>query len=359
MLIKITDPATQTVIFSAIFLFLLIASVRKSQNRGFFPKEVTEQLKVLAILAIIFSHTGYFLYSDQRFLYPLSALGGVGVNLFLFLSGFGLTLSHLKNNLSPLRFYLKRLLKLFIPLWIVISILLLTDLFVLHRAYPLEEIIRSFLGFYPKADVWQNLDSPLWYFSIILFYYLIFPFIFIKKAPFVSAGLIFAVSFLLLNQPLPVNKDVLVLYKLHTMAFPLGILFGWAVLNIKIKLSTPLKLLILIAAFIFFLYTSVNSYVGQGLKIEQSISLITTLSLVAIFAILPVQFKLLSIFGLFSYEIYLFHWPILSRYNLFSFLPSFLMVILNLVLFIALALLTKKNYSVQNGNKNPIDCKGN
>lgn len=331
MLIKIPDPIFQTALFSIIFCSLLLVSIRKNKSEVFFSKEVTNQLKGFAILAIIFSHIGYFLSSDPRFLYPFSIVSGVGVNLFLFLSGFGLTLSNLKSPLSYHSFYKRRLLKLYIPLWAVITIFLLADFFLLHRSYPVLEIIRSFLGFYPSAgDLFHNLNSPLWYFSVILFYYLIFPLVFIKKFPLLSPILVLSLSLLLLSLPLPVDPDVLKLYRLHSLAFPLGMLFGLVIQNLKFRLNQALKLLILTIAILVFLYTSVNSGVGQEPIIEQGISLITTLSAVVIFSISRFNFKLLSLFGIYSYEIYLLHWPVLSRYNLFLKLPPFLMTTLNL-----------------------------
>ena len=100
MLIKVSDPTLQTVFFSIIFLSLLLLSIRKNDTETFFSKEATNQLKGFSILAIIFSHIGYFLSSDTRFLYPFSVLAGVGVNLFLFLSGFGLTISQISKSKS-------------------------------------------------------------------------------------------------------------------------------------------------------------------------------------------------------------------------------------------------------------------
>ena len=340
MSIKIVDPYFQTALFSIIFLCLVLILVRKTGDGTFFSKEVTNQLKGFAILAIVFSHISFFLFYDPKFLYPYNILAGVGVNIFLFLSGFGLTISHLRSPLSPLSFYKKRLSKLFIPLWIVIAIVLLIDFFALRRTYPLSEIIHSFLGYYPRADVSLNLDSPLWYFSLILFYYLIFPLTFITKIPLLSPLFVLLISLLLLNTPLPVNPDVLKLYKLHFLAFPLGMVFGLthnAILrrltegsnDILLRLR-PLRMTILIIAIIVFIYTAIHSGVGQNINAEQSISLLTTLSLFVIFSLLKFNFKLLSIFGIYSYEVYLLHWPILSRFNLFLGLPPFLGVLFSL-----------------------------
>lgn len=342
MLIKITDPITQTTFFASIFLLLLIFSVRKSQSKNYFSKNMTNQLKGFAILTIIFSHIGYFLSSDPKFLYPLSILAGVGVNLFLFLSGFGLTLSHLNSPLSPLAFYRKRLLKLFVSVWIVVAMLLLADYLVFRKSYPLVDIIHNFLGFYPKADLFQNLNSPLWYFSIILFYYLIFPLFFIKKIPLASPFLILAFSIILLNLPLPVDPDVLKLYKLHFLAFPIGMLFGLIIQKVKFRLNIILKILIFIVTLAIFLYTAVNSGVGQDPKIEQGISLITTVSVIVIFSLSWFDFKLLSLFGIYSYEIYLLHWPIFSRYDIFPELPPFLIVVSNIILIFILGYALQK-----------------
>lgn len=333
MLIKVTDPILQTVLFATIFFVLLFISVRKRGKEKYFSKEVTNQLKGLAILTVVFSHIGYSLSESQKFLYPLSVLGGVGVNIFLFLSGFGLTVSQIRSPLAPLPFLKKRLLKIFIPLWIIILGFLLIDFLFLQRTYPVQEIIQSFLGFFPKADIFTNIDSPLWYFSLIFFYYLIFPFLFIKKIPEISPLLILFLSLFILNKfTLPIDKDVLALYKLHFLAFPLGVWFALTIQDLQLNLKPVLKILILIVSILIFSYTAIHSAVGEGLKIEQTISIITTLSAVIAFSLIKFDFKLLAIFGLYSYEMYLLHLPILSRFNLFLSLPPFLMVLLNLIL---------------------------
>ncbi len=329
--------------FSIIFLGLLLVSIRKSRSNVFFSREVTNQLKGFSILAIIFSHIGYFLSPDPRFLYPYSILAGVGVNLFLFLSGFGLSLSHQKYPLSPLVFYKKRLSKLFIPMWTVVTIFLIADFFLLHRGYSVTEMWRSFLGFYPRADLSQNLDSPLWYFSVIFFLYLIFPLTFLKKLPLLSPILVLLVSLLVLKLPLPIDPDVLKLYNLHFLAFPLGMLFAQLIPAFRFKLNFVLKSVIFVMALLVFFYTAVHSGVGERPIIEQGISLITMLSILVIFILSKFDIKLFSLFGVYSYEIYLLHWPILARYNLFLGLPSFLMVIFNLSLILILGYLLQKS----------------
>lgn len=344
MLIKVSDPLLQTILFCIVFAVLLLVTTRKRKDEVFFSKNVTNQLKGFAILAIVFSHIGYFIFADNRFLFPLSVLGGVGVNLFFFLSGFGLIVSQLKFPLSPLSFYKKRLFKLFIPLWIVIGIFFLMDFFWLGRTYPVSQIINSFLGFYPKGgSLFQNFNSPLWYFSAILFYYLIFPLTFIKKMPLLAPILVLLISLFVLNLPLPVDQDVFSkLYKIHFLAFPLGMLFGLIIQHFRFRINKFLKYFIILLAVLVLGYTAIHSGVGEDQKIEQGISLVTTLSLLIIFSLSNLDFKLFSLFGIYSYEVYLIHWPILSRYNLFLGLPAFLITILNLWLILILGYLLQK-----------------
>lgn len=330
--IIVADPIGQTVIFTLILGIVLIASVKKDRSSEFFSKDVTNELKGLAILAIVLSHIGYFLSSDNRFLYPLSVLAGVGVNLFLILSGFGLTISFVNRPLSVLRFYKKRLIKLFLPLWVVIGTLVTVDHFMLSRSYPMTEIWQSLIGFFPRADIWANIDSPLWYFTLILFYYLTYPILFIKKIPWLTPVLILGLSLLVLNLPIPVNPDVVKLYNQHFLAFPLGVLLALLFQKLKFRVSTLIKVIMIATSLVIFADTAINSGVGREPLIEQSVSLITTISLLVIFSLSRINFRLFSLFGLFSYEIYLLHWPVLSRYNMFLGLPPYLDVTFNIIL---------------------------
>ncbi|PJA41109.1 hypothetical protein CO178_00905, partial [candidate division WWE3 bacterium CG_4_9_14_3_um_filter_34_6] len=72
MQINIIDPIFQT----ALFISFLIASIVLTGKRDNHLHEInhshTNELKGIAVLLIIFSHIGYFLFSDHRFLYPLS-----------------------------------------------------------------------------------------------------------------------------------------------------------------------------------------------------------------------------------------------------------------------------------------------
>jgi peptidoglycan/LPS O-acetylase OafA/YrhL len=90
-------------------------------------------------------------------------------------------------------------------------------------------------------------------------------------------------------------------------------------------------------------YTSYYSGVGKSVNIRQLISIITALSFVFLFLTKNVRIKIFNLFGLYSYEIYLLHWPILYKYDIFfKFFPGWLAMVLYLILFVLLGWLLKK-----------------
>ena len=350
MPISVPDPKFQTIIFSGLLFIALVLSVKKNKDKKYFDISTTNELKGLAILMVIFAHIGYFLSKDRQFLFPLSILGGVGVNLFLFLSGFGLSISALKSRCSILNFYIKKIRRLFLPLWIVIGIIFLMDRFILNRSYAAEVIVQNFLGWYREADIYQSFNSSLWYFSLALIYSLLFPLLFWKKYPYISPILLLISGYLLLKVNLPVTEGVLKLYKLHFIAFPLGVLFAqisqrsFFIDGIHKIQSLGLIKIITQGVLIFLvIYTAFNSGVGGELNLEHSISLLTMVSLLFIFLIKNFQIRLLNLWGIYSYEIYLFHWPILYRYDiLYKHMPAYLATATYLIVFLFLGFLVKK-----------------
>lgn len=347
MQINVPDSLSQTVIFTTLFLLVIFLTLKKKDQLGF-SHDLTNELKGLAILMVIFSHAGYFLSTNTQFLFPLSVAGGVGVNIFLFLSGFGLTVSALKKSLSVFQFYLKRLSKIFLPMWIVLVVLITLDYLILGKTQPLTLTLENFLGFFPQANIFEQLDSPLWYFTPILFYYLIFPLLFFKKYPLVSVILLFLVSVLVVRIPLPVNPDVLKLYQLHNLAFPLGM--GLALLLSKkdifsfiFKTNPLLRYFSLIPLLLLLAYFAIHSGVGETIFKEQFLSLITVMVLLLIVLIKPFQFRFLMLMGIYSYEIYLIQWPLVYRYDfLYKYLPAGIATFLYLFIFLLIAYLLNK-----------------
>ncbi|MFA6594109.1 MAG: acyltransferase [Candidatus Buchananbacteria bacterium] len=348
--------AGQTAIFIAILGAAIFISARRKTVSAPLPKEVSNELRGLAILGVIFAHLTYGQFYGTDFLFPLGIWGGVAVNLFFFLSGYGLAASAIYRPKPFRQFYKKRIVKIYWPLWLSLVLVLGLDAWLLNRFYPLKEIVFSFAGFFPTANLWTSLNSPLWFLTPLIFYYLLFPVVFRPRHPRLSVALIAAISFLALWPGWPVSEQVLKFYQTHFLAFPLGVLSAvflvssreicqscsrrdrcWPWLAARkfrswlerAKERKPLAefllylkswpnygrlgLIIILAAAA--IYTAYYSGVGQGIWREQLFALFTMLCLALIFILKKTKFVLLEIFGVYSFEIYLLHWPLISRYS--------------------------------------------
>jgi peptidoglycan/LPS O-acetylase OafA/YrhL len=352
MQISITDPVHQTIVFGAVLGTIFLLSYWKKKN--YTALSLTQELKGFAILAIIFAHIGYGLASGTNFLFPLSILAGVGVNLFLFLSGYGLTFSALSKDESRVSFYTRRLPRLYIPFWVVVGILFLLDHFLTYGNYSFSYIAQSFAGVFTNANMYSDINSPLWYFTMILFYYLLFPLVFFKRYAWATASLLYAAIWSVVHfNPAPL-AGVLGLYEVHMLAFPLGVFGAWLVKSGKLTLTMPIQKIyhklhlvlyptIMIALGAAIWYLAIHANIGKLAAIEERTSIITMFAVISFFALKKRESKLFTLFGFYSYEIYLFHWPLLWRYDiLYTHLPAWIATVAYLGLFIALAHLLKK-----------------
>lgn len=365
MIVSITNPIIQTYFFSALLIIALILSLRKKTDTSFFGVSVSQELKGLAILSIILAHVTYALVSDTNFLRPLSGMAGVGVNLFLILSGYGLMFSSLSKPLSLSQFYKRRLLNLFIPFWVCLSLFFFIDYFWLNLNYGLVYMAKSFLGIFTHADLYQDVNSPFWYFTLIVIYYLLFPLFFIRKKPWLSAILMYLIPLALISFKPTFLDYVIHLYRIHLIAFPLGMLLAWFFketnvwLKIKLFLDKLSKWRLIFVALLLaaIFYFSKNSGVGEAPIIEELLSVISSLLIIALFVIKKIDIKALYWFGFFSYEIYMLHWPLMYRYDfLFKYLPAWLAMFLYLIVFVIFAYLLQttlnlKWLSLKNNNK--------
>lgn len=379
MIISISNTLQVTQIFQVLLILALLVSIRPKKITGF-SVDLTQELKGVAILMVVFSHIAYFLVSDPSFLHPLSIAAGVGVNLFLFLSGYGLVYSALSKKLSIGQFYKKRLLKLYLPLWLSLGFILILDYVVAGKSYGLFYTLQSFLGIFNHANLYTDINSPLWYFSLIVFYYLLFPLLFWRKYPWLSAlGLYLAGYFIIKLEPSFLD-NVLHLYKVHILAFPLGVLFGalvvkysgswfekkWNRFKVSLRGTKKIKTFkqpvsetsganilakykgsvghyfVCVLLLGLIIYSLFYSHVGEMAWLEDVASMFSVALIILLFFVKKFEIRLLYWFGFYSFEIYLFHWPLMYRFDIFyRFVPAWLATLLYLALFLGLGWLMR------------------
>ncbi|MFA6297049.1 MAG: acyltransferase [Candidatus Paceibacterota bacterium] len=275
-------------------------------------------LKVFAFLAVVFAHVGYFIFSDHSIFSPFSNYGGVAVNIFYFLSAYGLSLSIIKWKGNLKGYYNKRLQTIVPSIWLMLIVFFVLD-FVWHgHVYGFGYMIQSFLLWYPTSNLFLDINSPLWYITPLIIYYLTFPFFYREGKPWLSSFIFLIFGYL-------ISKTHLIgtLFSLHYLAFPLGILWAHYApqFNLFFKHQTKLfKIVFPILLFIFIAVTGI--YSGVGTFYEQFLSCITMTVIVIFFDIVPIRSKILTILGAYSFEIYLLHWPLMSRFDIFYNLHS-------------------------------------
>lgn len=124
-------------------------------------KTKTNEVKGCAIILVIIAHIGVI------FSRVFTPLGGVGVYLFLLLSGYGLTCSYKVNGLQ--KYWRKRFFQVFLPYWIIqlVSYFFRSDLTVKNIIFDLFLI---------------KLIHPIgWYLNYLLLWYITFYFVHLIK----------------------------------------------------------------------------------------------------------------------------------------------------------------------------------
>ena len=161
---------------------------------------------------IFFRHTIHLAgFTYWPLLYDIFNIGDAGVDVFLFLSGFGLFFSYSKNTLK--NFYIKRFLRI-IPTFLVF--------------YVLHVLIKGNYEF--KFNVFlKTLFFDYWYILFIIFAYCLYPFIYrgVKKGGvlFFIICMILSSSFIILDY-ITKGGSQLTVYASRVPIFIIGSLFA-------------------------------------------------------------------------------------------------------------------------------------
>jgi peptidoglycan/LPS O-acetylase OafA/YrhL len=264
-------------------------------------------LNGLGILTVVFAHFAYMLVTNADFLFPLSIIAGVGVDLFLFMSGYGLTVGMLKKPLPVLEFYKRRVIKIFIPFWVAIILIFAANAIFLDVTYPASYMIRSLLGWFPTAIGFDDVNSPFWYITWMMMFYALFPLVFMTKKPWLSAIILSVIATLIgVYNPLEMGDNWL--HRLHTVAFSLGMVFAWLLFETKDKENKLVKTLkhfrneakvmplvviavMLVVVVYMSLHTTANHWptltaiLGKGFFVDQLTSIIIMFAFIVIFSL--------------------------------------------------------------------------
>ena len=150
----------------------------KITGGGSYYGEVTF-LRGFSILTIVLMH---FIQNDRLpgIVNKIFSVGGTGVHVFFFCSGFGLFLSYLKKPLKYMEFLKKRFFKVYMPYIVVVSIsALLPYMLDGNRLGAWLSHVFLYKMFIP---MYEESFGPFWFISTLLqFYFLFVPMVRLKE----------------------------------------------------------------------------------------------------------------------------------------------------------------------------------
>ena len=152
----------------------------------------TNALKGIALLLLLFHHLFYKrtgLYDDFQIYNDLYVVNEIGqfsklcVAIFVFLSGYGLTIqANKKANFQLSLFYKKRFSKLYLNYWFIWILFVPIGVLFFERTFESvyinhiwEKLVIDFLGL-SSAFGFNGYNATWWFYSCIIILYLLFPF---------------------------------------------------------------------------------------------------------------------------------------------------------------------------------------
>ena len=290
-------------------------------------------LRALAILGVTLFH-----------MLPGVMPGGYfGVVLFFVLTGFLMTVSARKKKFSFISYFLARIKRIYPALILVVLSTLGVYFFLAPNALNgiRMEVLSIFGGFNNWWQITQNMDyftrianaspfSHLWFLSIEMQFYLLFPFLFlifrkVRKQKGRSFTFLFVcILSLVLAMIMPLGYllgfDITRLYYgTDTRIFSLfaGMALGWLYTSSFKKKLSAIPILVMMALFIgvYFTLDGQNPIVYLFMM-----ALVTVLSMVLVYYVSIkgksfLDFPVLTWIGKHSYELYLWQYPVLFLFQ--------------------------------------------
>lgn len=174
--------------------------------------QLLDILRIVAICLVFIAHFGQLLDSSAGNFFGIKnfyyvSLGGLGVSMFLLLSGILAGLTDTTSNQGYANYLLKKVLRIYPLYWMSIPLSILGYLFgawLLEDKIPVlfpnglvKDIFFSLTGFYSWIGLWGGpYNSPSWFIALIMTMYALFPLIYflMKKRPHLVIVILFLVS---------------------------------------------------------------------------------------------------------------------------------------------------------------------
>ncbi len=309
----------QNLLLLAVFLLLAFLTARRGEPTALLSPRQSLQLRGIVSVLVILGHLWGHVVGQRPFLFT----HGETVFMFLFLSGFGLTMSFAKGHTGHDWFVRRRLIRVLVPYWIITAIILPLDRFLLGRAYSTGELVMTLAGINVTTRL-NHLDYGRWYVTFLLIWYALF---FLASPVLRGRGAGWA--------RFGGSLCLFLVYRRYTFAhqffaFPLGCLAATHYARISDLFRRHESFFFygasagIGAVFLFkvlllpWLYTVIPYEEGLFLLIKEGNNLIFAVALCALMGVAGVrgwESRLLIFCGMVSYEVFLIHGALLIKYN--------------------------------------------
>ncbi len=257
---------------------------------------------------LLWHHLFWRLPEIYPYAYQFAILFKVCVSMFLFVSGYGLTISYRKNKTTLKKFYLRRLSKLYETYWVIFTIFIVISILVFNRlpseVYGDEYLIKMAINFFAVQLYFPNYVghgyNPTWWFmTLIITLYLLYPFMynFLKKMKILGLLIMIFISFL----SLPVLSAWIA-------SFALGIYIAeYKVFDKVLEYNENYLLLISIIAILTISMLKLFEIPGSGNRLDFLFSFFIIMVSWLIFRNDSIIKNVFVFIGVHSFNIFLFH----------------------------------------------------
>lgn len=292
----------------------------------------TNIVKSIAICAMLIHHLFYRNPEYGHFFFKAALTGKTCVAIFLFLSGYGLSIQYEKiqghstkeSFVKTIQFLCKRLIKFFLSYWFIFVIFVPIGVFIfgrtLHTAYGSDAdiylcLFKDFLGLQELSSY----NATWWFNRLIIVSYLLFPIIFwAMRSNVVSILVLFILFFNPYRMTAPLENLAAGL-STYACTFAIGSFIAIrkksinTILN-KIPIQCVVPISFCLASFCFYARNNVLSLYFYGNTVDPFIALFTCLAVVSLCRWKKVQLSFLSFVGKHSTNMYLTHTFILAYF---------------------------------------------
>jgi peptidoglycan/LPS O-acetylase OafA/YrhL len=270
-----------------------------------------DELKGAAILLILLYHAGGVL-GWQNFPH-----GDVGVDLFVILSGVGLTLS---SRAEPAGAFLKRrLLRIFPAYWIVLTFYLVANTHFLQHRYSAFNVVAHYLGIQAWFGdvIGLGVNDSFWFVTLIVSLYVVYallrpvlarPDLVVLWGGAISA--IVAYAYFLTGQ-----SGCFGHVGLRVPGFFLGLLVGALLRDGRLEIALSPALAAGLVILIYVPYTHGIIFYSEITAVALALGYVFLWREKAPPGLVDSTARYLRFFGKYSLEIFLIHQPLIREYN--------------------------------------------